>query len=76
MGRPMVNTNGATIRALLDCQCGQRITFYVGVALVSFLVKHEAPGNTMICTERCRNCRTVVAVTVKDVGWRTKVAQP
>jgi len=63
-----------TIRVLVDCQCGQQISFYPATDVVRFLVQHNAPDTLPIHTERCRNCRTVVAVTVKDVGWRSRAA--
>lgn len=60
-----------TIRAVIACPCGQAISFYVATDAVRFLVQHAAPESLAISTERCRNCRTVVAVTLKDVGWRS-----
>lgn len=63
----------ATVRTVVDCRCGNPISFYPATEAVSFLVKMEAPADLPICTERCRSCRSIVPLTLEKVGWRVRV---
>jgi len=69
-----VNLLIPTVRVVLLCRCGQPISFYVAIENVRFYVTHQAPIGLPITTERCRNCRGVVACRVGDVNWRKDAA--
>ncbi len=64
-----------TARFVIDCRCGRRFSpCSHGLALLSFLLQHQAPDDLVLESFKCRDCGTIHLSRLRDVAWRVRVA--